>query len=127
MNKIKQYSIVFILVFLSFLFLPSVTSAQVILTDEEAKILGHELAIAKTSIENSKQELKTAKQRLLELSNDLEVQKQSLTEQQLLLNDANKSLNELNKEVRKKLNKYKWQRNCAYGVALCLGYMLVKK
>lgn len=119
--------IFFILSLLASLFYASVGSAQVVLTDDEAMTLGHELSIAKSSIDKSRTELKTAKQRLAELSQELEQQKVSLTEQQLLLNDANKYLKELNEEHKKQVKRISRQRNFAYALAGVFVYIACKK
>ena len=124
MKKIKCCNIVFILALLFCLFLPCVTSAQVTLTDEEARSLGHELAIAKTSIANCRQELEnsnkklmTANERLKALSEDLETQKQSLIVQSVQLNAANLSLKQLNEEHKNQIKRLSRQRNFAYFIA----------
>ena len=127
MSRIKRCSIVFILAFLSFLFLPCVTSAQVILTEEEAATLGHELSIAKTSIQKSKQELRTAKERLAELSRELELSKQSLIVQNYRLQDVNKYLNEQEQEHKRQIKRLNRQRNIAYIIAAAFVYIAVRK
>lgn len=124
MSKIRLCNIVFSLAFLFYLSLPCATSAQVVLTDEEARTLGHELMIAKTSIancgqeiENSNKKLMTANERLKMLSEDLEVQKQNLIVQSVQLNAANKSLELLNQEHKAQVKRISRQRNFAYCIA----------
>lgn len=127
MGRIKRCSILFMLALLFSLFLPAVTSAQVILTQQEVNELGMELAIAKTSIQNSREQLKTAKQRLMELSEDLEQQKKNLIEQKVQLATANKSLELLNKEHKKQIKRISRQRNFAYVISALFVAMAIKK
>lgn len=134
MSRIKRCSIVFILAFLSFLFLPCVTSAQVILTEQEAAMLGHELSIAKTSIANCRDELNistkklmTANERLAELSKDLEASKRSLTAQKVQLEIANQYLKEQEQEHKRQMRSLNRQRNLAYAIAATCVYIAVRK
>ena len=124
MNRTKVCSTLFMLALLFSLSSPAVTSAQVTLTDDEARTLGHELTIAKTSIANCRQELEnsnkklmTANERLKALSEDLETQKQSLIVQQVQLNAANLSLKQLNEEHKNQIKRLSRQRNFAYFIA----------
>lgn len=119
--------IFFTLALLFLLSVSSVGSAQVILTNEEAMTLGHELMIAKTSIQNSKEQLKTAKQRLMELSSDLEQQNKNLIVQSVQLNAANKSLELLNREHKAQIKRLSRQRNIAYAIAATFVYIACRK
>lgn len=127
MSKIKLCNIVSTLVFLFCLSLACVTSAQVTLTQQEVNELGMELTIAKTSIQNSREQIKQSKLKLEKALSDLEVQKQNLIVQSAQLNAANKSLELLNQEHKKKIHKLSRQRNFAYTFgAICLAIAVRK-
>ncbi len=118
----------FMLVFLFCLSLASVASAEVILTDNEARTLENNFKQAKALIVDSKNQLKITRERLTIVSDELDKQKQTLIEQKILLANANKSLELQNKELKKEIHKVVRQRNFAYTItAVCLVRALSKK
>lgn len=104
------------------------------ITAEELDRWQAELNLQKALINKQIQNERKLQLELITLRGQLTESKRALTNQQTLLassqqalTDANNLLTAYEKEVRRKRNRYRWQRTLAYSIATSLAYALIVK